>query len=139
MDLVIDANILFAALIKDGATAYLLSIPDIRTFIPEFIFEELLEHESEVLNKSKRTQEELHELLGLLRSTLIIVPREEFAHLLDEARGLSPDQDDAEYIALAMLLKVPIWSNDKCMKKQSKVEVLSTGELFVRLGFSKSV
>ncbi|MFH0713838.1 MAG: PIN domain-containing protein [Candidatus Micrarchaeota archaeon] len=62
MDLVVDANILFASLIKQGKTIELLFNEDFRLFAPEFIIEELLEHEEEILQKSKRTRAKtLHE------------------------------------------------------------------------------
>ncbi|MHA2473510.1 MAG: PIN domain-containing protein, partial [Promethearchaeota archaeon] len=40
MDLVVDANILFAALIKDNITSELLLKREFHLFAPEFIFEE---------------------------------------------------------------------------------------------------
>ena len=40
MDLVIDANILFAALIKRNVTSDLLFRNDLHLYAPEFIFEE---------------------------------------------------------------------------------------------------
>jgi predicted nucleic acid-binding protein len=41
MNLVIDANILFAALIKDNLTRQLLVSENIRLYAPEFIFNEV--------------------------------------------------------------------------------------------------
>jgi predicted nucleic acid-binding protein len=132
MELVIDANILFAPLIKDGATIDLILARDTCLFVPEFIFEELLEHRKEILEKTRRSEGELDELMGLLQSLLIIFPKEDVMELIDEALDISPDPDDAPYIALALKLGVPIWSNDKRLKAQSKVEILSTGDLLGR-------
>ena len=42
---------------------------------------------------------------------------------------ISPDADDTAYIALALHLNCPIWSNDKKLKKQDKVKVITTKEL----------
>jgi len=41
----------------------------------------------------------------------------------------SPDPKDAQYLALAMKYGIPIWSNDKRLKRQSIVKVFSTEEL----------
>jgi len=41
MDLVIDANIIFAALIKDDFTRFLLFREHIKLYTPEFIFTEM--------------------------------------------------------------------------------------------------
>ena len=44
-DLVVDANILFAALIRRGGTAELLLDRRLRLFAPEFLLQEFAKHE----------------------------------------------------------------------------------------------
>ena len=39
------------------------------------------------------------------------------------------DEKDTPYIALALKLNCPIWSNDTDLKKQNKVKVYNTKEL----------
>lgn len=108
MDLVVDANVLFASLIKQGKTIELLFNEDFRLFAPEFILEELSEHEEEILQKSKRTREEFCEILAALEEVIMLVPNEEFAVFFQEARKISPDPDDFQYFALALKLKCAI-------------------------------
>lgn len=43
--------------------------------------------------------------------------------------GICPDPDDSEYFALAMKLRCTIWSNDKRLKQQEKVNIINTTEL----------
>jgi len=57
------------------------------------------------------------------------VPVIEFKDFLNEAKLICPDPDDVEYFALALKLNCGIWSNDKRLKKQSKVKVFNTKEL----------
>jgi len=45
VDLVIDANVLFAALIKDSFSYNILFCGKFHLFTPEYIFEELEKHE----------------------------------------------------------------------------------------------
>ena len=45
MRLIIDANVLFAALIKDSSTAQLLISDKLKFFAPEFLFEEFAKYE----------------------------------------------------------------------------------------------
>jgi len=45
----------------------------------------------------------------------------------------SPDYDDTEYLALAITLNCPLWSNDKALTQQKQVTVLSTQEIKHRL------
>lgn len=40
-----------------------------------------------------------------------------------------PDKDDVDFVALALKLNLPLWSNDSRLKEQSLVKVLSTREL----------
>ena len=51
MDLVIDANVLFSALIKDSFAYNLLFSDTFHIFTPEYIFTELEKHKDEILEK----------------------------------------------------------------------------------------
>jgi len=55
MKLVIDANILFAALIKEGSTAELLISDKIQLFAPEFLFKEFSKYKNLILKKTHRS------------------------------------------------------------------------------------
>ena len=57
MRLVIDANILFATLIKNSLTAKLLLNDKLKFYAPEFLFEEFAKYEDYLLNKTHRTKE----------------------------------------------------------------------------------
>lgn len=50
-------------------------------------------------------------------------------------KKISPDPNDADYFALALMLKCPIWSNDKELLKQNVVRIYSTGELIKAFGY----
>ncbi|MBU0979360.1 MAG: hypothetical protein KJ709_01015 [Nanoarchaeota archaeon] len=133
MRLIIDANPLFSALIKEGYTVRIIVNADIQLFAPEFLFDEFLEHEEEILRKTKRTAQELRDLLENLREVIHVVPRREFESFIEEAKKLTSDEDDVPYLALALKLGFPIWSNDKALKRQDKVKVYSTEGLVERL------
>ncbi|TXT53231.1 MAG: putative nucleotide-binding protein, containing PIN domain [Promethearchaeota archaeon] len=51
MKLVVDANILFAGLIKDGKTAELLTSDRLQLLAPQFLFEEFAKYEELILKK----------------------------------------------------------------------------------------
>ena len=61
-----------------------------------------------------------------------LFPIEEFLLFLPRAKEICPDRDDVAYFALALKLRCPLWSNDKKLKEQSTVAVLSTKE-FLKL------
>jgi len=133
MKLVIDANILFSALIKNSFTVDIIIRDDIELFAPEFLLDEFLHHKEEILRKARKTTEELHRLLNNIKELIKIISEEDVDDVMDEAERISPDPKDIPYIALALKLKIPIWSNDKKLKEQDKVIVYSTKEIIKRL------
>ena len=51
MDLIVDANVLFAALIKEGLTSDLLFVDDFHLYAPEFLLVEFTKYKEEILRK----------------------------------------------------------------------------------------
>ena len=130
MDLVVDANEIFAALIKESKTHELIFDERLHLFTTEFFFAEFKEHSEEIQEKTDKTDEELNHLLDVLKKKIKLIPMEELLPYVDEAEEISPDPDDVAYIALALKLKCSIWSQDRKLKeKQSKVQVYSTEDL----------
>ena len=130
MDIVADANIIFAALIKESKTHELIFDERLHLFTTEFFFAEFKEHSEEIQEKTDKTDEELNHLLDVLKKKIKLIPLEELLPYVDEAEEISPDPDDVAYIALALKLKCAIWSQDRKLKeKQSKVQVYSTEDL----------
>lgn len=134
MLLVVDANVLFSAIIARGKTADLVFSERLELVAPEFLFKELREHKKELLAKSSLAEEDFEQLVSLLEERIDVIPRQEFERFLEEANRISPDPDDTEYLALALRLGAAVWSNDEGLKRQSRVRVLTTAELIGLLG-----
>jgi predicted nucleic acid-binding protein len=133
MEFVIDANVLFAALIKDSITLELLFYDGAHFFAPEYVLQEFYEHRTEILKKTKRTPEDFDYLLEYLERRITIIPQDDYAGLMEAAKSFSPDADDVPYLALALKLNVPIWSNDAALKeKQNRVKVYTTKDIITR-------
>ena len=130
MDLVIDANVLFAALIKESVTSRLLISDRLTLYAPEFLIEEVEKYEEFILQKTGKSKEELQRVLAVLRKRITFVRLPELVSFLDKAKQISPDEKDISYFALALRLSLPIWSNDAALKqKQNAVKVYSTEEI----------
>lgn len=130
MDLVVDANIIFAALVKKGFTANLLLKNGLCLYAPEFILEEFELYKNILKQKTERTEEEFSLFVQVLQRRIIFVSREEIDPYLERAEKISPDIKDVTYIALALRLNCAIWSNDKALKeKQNVVTVYHTHDL----------
>ena len=133
MDLVVDANIIFAALVKRGFTENFLLRTDLHLYAPEFIFEEFELYKDLLKKKTQRTEEEFNLFMKTLQRRIILIPYEEIDSYLEKAKEISPDIKDITYIALALKLHCAIWSNDKALtEKQNVVKVYHTHDL-VRL------
>ncbi len=133
MDLVVDANVLIAALIKEGTSYTLLFEERFHLYTAEYIFTEIEEHKEEILNKTKRTEEEVLKLLKIFEKRIILIPLEELTTFLEKAEEICPDPDDVVYFTLALKLNCPIWSNDKKIRKQHLVKIYNTEELLKML------
>ena len=131
MILVADANILFSAILKNGATRELLLFSGHEFYVPEYSISEFIEHLNELSLRLKLNEGELKELMERLidASGIKIVPFEDFRQCTPEAEAISPDKDDVPYFALALHLGCALWSNDKALKRQNKIKVISTAEL----------
>lgn len=130
MELVIDANrVIAAALAPGGNTADIIFSNDVRLFAPEFLREEIEEHKDEFLAKSGLSDNEFAIVLSVVFSCISLIPASEFSDCIAAAEKISPDSDDTEYVALALKKRCVIWSEDKALKAQTGVEVITTGEL----------
>lgn len=131
MELVIDTNIVFSAIVKNSVSRFLLLNTNLILYSPEGLISELEEHKEEIREKSKLSEKKYNDLMAILLSRIKLVPKESIAPFLKKALEFTPDKDDSPFLALCLARGIPLWSNDKPLKeKQSIVKVLSTKELF---------
>ncbi|MBI4214872.1 hypothetical protein HY546_02665 [archaeon] len=130
MDLIVDANVLFAALIKKGITQELLLRNDFHLYAPEFVLEEFYKYYDLVVAKTEMTRAEFYGVIGVFLRNVALIPASELKPFLRKATLVSPDVKDVPYVALALKLGAPIWSNDRALKQgQKEVKVYNTSEL----------
>ncbi|MEK6938730.1 MAG: PIN domain-containing protein [Nanoarchaeota archaeon] len=130
MLLVVDANVAFAAIISpEGLTNDLLFSPVLELIAPEFFEEEFKKYLSVLSTKAGVSEEEVQIAFNLILSRVKILPSEEYQQYGNKASEISPDPKDKEYFAVALTFNCPIWSNDKVLKLQQEVKVLSTKEV----------
>ena len=132
MNIIIDSNELFSALIKDSVTRKIILDYDGFFLFPSFIFEEIQEHKTELLKKSGMSEEDFNKLLQLILKKVVIVPNEVLVPYKKEAFEIvkTIDPDDVLFVACALAYPNSIiWSNDRKLKKQSIVKVFNTKEI----------
>ncbi|MDD4983642.1 MAG: PIN domain-containing protein [Candidatus ainarchaeum sp.] len=130
MDLVIDTNILISALISsNGKIRELIFSDKFKLFAPEYVFLEIYEHKQEIIKKAELSESEFELALSVLFTKIIITPSEEIKVFSEKAKQVCPDFDDWPFFALAILKNIPLWSDDKDLKQQDVIKVMSTKEI----------
>jgi len=138
LKLVIDANIIFAALIKGGLTAELIISNELQLFAPEFLLEEFSKYQNQILEKTHRSKENFGNFIRILKEYITFIPQKNITPFLEKANAFSPDPKDSVYLALALALKSAVWSNDKKLKnEQNHIKVLSTEDLIKKINIFK--
>jgi len=129
---VLDTNIVFSALLRDSSTRKIILSDIFNLFTPEFLFTEIKKYEELILKKSGLKKENFDLLLLLLQSHIAVIPCNGFSEYLKDAEEEMKNIDikDAPFVALALKLKIPIWSDDLHFKKQKKVFSHTTDEIF---------
>jgi len=129
MILVVDANILFSALLKNSLTSELLFEENLKLYTADFIIDEFFKYEQILLKRTHRTRIDFIMMLHQLKEIVTVIPETEYASFIKDAKSISPDEKDMIYFALALKLKCGIWSNDKRLKSQNHIKIYSTAEV----------
>jgi predicted nucleic acid-binding protein len=129
MLLVADANIIFSFFNPKSKAREIILSGDVEIFSPLFLLEEIEEHKEEIKEKFGLNELQFSLTIELIKALVRFVPLEEFKEYIEEGKRISPDVNDIQYFSLALKMNVPIWSNDKKLKQQSKVKVFSTKDL----------
>ena len=137
MEFVVDTNILYSYFWKQSFTRKILMSQNIRLISPEFALEEINANESNILRKTGLSKKEFNDVRSNLAIAVEIIPLEEYGKFLKPALSFSPDPNDVDFLALALKLKLPLWSNDSGLKKQNKVKIFSTSDLLNKPEFSE--
>lgn len=136
MKFVIDTNVLFSFFKSDSSTRKIIINTPLKLYAPKETFAELTKYRDEICKKSQITKKEFETIITKLPSFIEIVSKSKFVKSYEEAKSLLPDnvKEDAPFIGLALYLGIPLWSNDKALKRRGKVKVFSTSELMKLLG-----
>jgi predicted nucleic acid-binding protein len=131
MNIIIDSNILFSALIKDSTTRKIILEHEGFFLFPSFIFEEMQKHKHELLDKSGMTNQDFNLLLNLLLKKVIIIPNEKLQLYKQQADELVKDidPDDSVFVACALAYKGALWTDEKRLKKVKNIRVLDTKDI----------
>jgi predicted nucleic acid-binding protein len=134
--IVVDANVLFGALLRDGTTRRLLLYGGLDLHTPGIIWREFERNRAYLLKKSRATEAAFDLLLDALRDRIGEVPLALIGERVAKAGESLGGEDslDAPYVAAAVALGAALWTQDKELRERAAVAVVSTEELVAALG-----
>ncbi len=130
---VADSNVLLAAVARRAAWRVFENAPDLVIATTEVAIEEVHEHVGEFAERYDLDVDVLH-------TAIEVLPVERYSEIdysshVKEAQRLieERDPDDVHVVALALMLGIPIWSNDSDFR-DLPIEVYTTAKLLKILG-----
>ena len=129
MKIVVDTNILFSFFWEGSITRKLLLASSLELISPEYALEELRKYKAEILRKTGAKDTAFEGYLRELKRVVKFIKKTEYSDYSNEAKIISPDKKDSEFLALCLKESCHLWSNDLLLKRQNKVKVLTTEEI----------
>ncbi|NOZ77470.1 MAG: PIN domain-containing protein [Euryarchaeota archaeon] len=132
MNLVVDANIIIAAMVRDSTVRRTILTSSHKFICPDFILEETRKHLKLISRKNSLSIKENEQFLTTLFKYVKTVKLDVYRDKLPEAEETMRriDLKDAPYLALALALGADgIWTEDRHFLRQEKVKVFKTEEL----------
>jgi|SRR3989338_2349020 len=133
MKLVIDTNEIFSFFNQKSKARELALLPYLELYSPEFALVEIEEHKIEIMKKFSLSEAQFLFIMKLLKTIVKFSKENEYSEFLAEAVRISPDPDDVDFFALALMHSCSLWSEEVKLKQQSRVRVINTGELIEKL------
>ena len=135
MIIIVDTNIIIAALLKDGLSRKILRTNE-EFIVPEFLFVELRKYHAEILRKSGISQDGFEFALLSILENVQVATQDIVDRKYDEAYEIMKiiDPEDTQHLACALAYPGSIiWSEDTDMREQKVVHVMTMKEMKVFL------
>lgn len=131
MRLIVDTNILIAALIRDSMTRHILIHSNAELITLPYSEAEILKHKQYILTKANIQEEEFDHLRFSLMKKLIFLEEYKLVSCWKDAIKIMDkiDPDDTPFIAAALAINADIWSDDKHFEKQKRIKIWKTQDI----------
>ncbi|HKV89601.1 MAG TPA: PIN domain-containing protein [Thermoplasmata archaeon] len=130
---VLDASVLVACLFKDGRARHvLLHSSEVRFLAPPDLLVESERQLPRVARRAGITPGQARATLRILRGRVHEVPLAVLRPVEARARSLARaagDENDWEYVALALTLGAPIWTYDDDLRRVKEIRTVGTSRI----------
>jgi predicted nucleic acid-binding protein len=121
MEIVLDTNVIISSLLRNGITRKILFLSPFEFYTPSSTRSEIEKHKEELIRKSKLDADAFQYMMETIFSKIQIVNLHSIEPYKNKSIEIMTgiDVSDAPFIALALHLDCPVWSNDghfKCSK-----------------------
>ncbi len=127
--IVVDANIIIAALFGSRATIIILTGQNYSFYAPKFIINEIKKHKNEICQKAKKSLFDFDRELQALLIFIIFLDKTQYNPFFNEAEILMNNRDSGDVVYIASALAVHadfIWTNDKDFTAQFLIPIKNT-------------
>ena len=131
MKLVVDTNIIIAALIKDSACRHLLTHLNAELISIRFSGKEVQKYKKRIVKKTGMSDDDFDVLVEKLFEKITMLNDQLVELYMQQARKIMEkiDRGDTPFIAAALATKADIWSDDMHFEKQTRIKVWKTKDL----------
>ena len=131
MIIVVDANIIIAALLGSRGKIAILTSYNHMFYAPSFAVDEIKRYRQQICAKMNWTSEEFNIYLEALLVFITLLDHQGYERYLEKSLSAIKQRDvkDADYIACALLISADfIWTEDKDFSGQKLVDIKSTAQ-----------
>ena len=131
MKILIDTNIVIAALIRNNKAREIILSGKFELFSPDFVLEEVNKYKKEICEKAQISDDVFEMITEIIFEKINIIPKEEYDKFIEKSREImKEDIKDIPYVACYFSLKCDaIWTNDRDFSGKTELKIISTKEL----------
>ena len=131
MKILIDTNIIIAALIKNSKAREIILSGKFEFSSPEFVLEEVSKYKKYICNKAKISNEVFELAVQIIFDKINLVPKEEYDEFVEKSKEImEKDIKDVPYVSCYFALECDyIWTNDLDFFGKKELKIISTKDL----------